>query len=175
MRFLAIGDAYETAPRLDQFFDEACLSDWLSPGDPLLSFRYQRQVVTELHIARLVASWLGNWDSCMIWIAEFGIWPSHENLHLMRQLRTSYGESASLAQKPVHLFYRGEQDDFITFLELALRFGWGGRIAHTSSADTHERVLWFTHDGVFNVRCDTDESASLISSIESVGLEALSP
>jgi hypothetical protein len=60
----------------------------------------------------------------LLWVTEWGIWPSSENWHLYRHLRQSYGNGNSVEQAPGHLFSSAERDDLATFLQVGILFGW---------------------------------------------------
>src|ERR1041384_3461789 len=49
----------------------------------------------------LVAS-LNKFDSCLLQVTTWGVWPSSENLHLFYRLRESYGERRLLNEAPGH-------------------------------------------------------------------------
>jgi len=63
-------------------------------------------------------------DSCLLWITEFGVWPSNENMHLYYRLRESYGDRRLMHEAPAHLCLQHETADLITLLQLTLLFGW---------------------------------------------------
>lgn len=81
-------------------------------------------------------------QSCLLWITEFKIWPSSENWNLYYRLRRSYGETASLYERPGHLFSSDEIDDLTSFLQLSALFGWGGYIL----TEADEINAFFSHD-----------------------------
>jgi hypothetical protein len=82
--------------------------------------------IATYEIANKVAKWFGSSRSCLLWITEFGVWPSSENLHLYYKLRSSYADHRSLADAPGHLFLSYESADLVTFIDLAIQFAWGG-------------------------------------------------
>ena len=94
-------------------------------------------------LARTLVKWLDQSSGALLWITEYGIWPSSENLHLYNRLRKSYGDSSKLDVTPGHFFGSGEEDDLISFLELSLRFGWGG---YLFGASTNNYFI-LSHDG----------------------------
>lgn len=51
-------------------------------------------------------------------------WGSQTNYHLYYKLRQSYSNFDHLSAAPGHLFLGHEANDLITFLQLALLFGW---------------------------------------------------
>ena len=64
----------------------------------------------------------------LLWITEWGIWPSSENWHLYYKLRQTYGNSQLLHEAPGHLFLEHEAEDLASFLQVAMLNGWGGYI-----------------------------------------------
>lgn len=78
----------------------------------------------------------------MLWFTEFGIWPSSENWNLYNKLRMSYGETASLSERPGHLFAGEETDDLLSFFQLSALFGWGGYLL----TEANHINAFFSHD-----------------------------
>ena len=78
----------------------------------------------------------------LLWITEWGIWPSSENWHLFYRLRQAYGESRLLHEAPGHLFLNSEYEDLATFLQIAILNGWGGYVL--TEADYVN--VFFSHD-----------------------------
>jgi hypothetical protein len=77
-----------------------------------------------LWLARFIAQCLGPRSSCLLWVTEWGVWPSSENWHLYYRLRQSYGDHRLLHEAPGHLFLNYEEPDLISFLELGILSGW---------------------------------------------------
>lgn len=77
-------------------------------------------------LSQRIVSWLGQSGPRLLWVTEAGIWPSIENRHLYYRLRGSYHDYRSIGDAPGHFFENYEVPDLITFLELVIRFGWGG-------------------------------------------------
>ena len=75
--------------------------------------------------ARHIVSATEYFDDCLMWVVEWGIWPSSENLHLYYKLRQSYGERTLLLETPGHFFLGHERSDLASFVQLAVLFGWG--------------------------------------------------
>lgn len=75
-------------------------------------------------------------------ITEYGIWPSHENYHLYNCLRRGHGDNRPIFQAPFHGFYSYEVPEFLSFLDCALRFCWGGVIMGLTGS-----IALFSHDG----------------------------
>jgi hypothetical protein len=64
----------------------------------------------------------------LLWITEWGIWPSSENWQIYYRLRQSYGDHRELHDAPGHLFLNFEKDDLASFLQIAMLNGWGGYV-----------------------------------------------
>jgi len=82
-------------------------------------------------------------NSRAILITEHGIWPSSENRHLYYIVRRAHGDLHALEDKPFHLFSNYELNEFVTILDLMLRFGWGGWLLGGVS----DSVGFLSHDG----------------------------
>ena len=93
-------------------------------------------------LAHWVASSCMEREPCLLWITEWGVWPSSENWHLYYKLRQSYGNFELLDEMSGHYFLPHETEDLASFLHLAMLNGWGGYVL------THlNRVnAFFSHD-----------------------------
>jgi hypothetical protein len=89
-----------------------------------------------------IASSLSYRDATLLWITEWGIWPSCENWHLFYRLRHSYGEGRLLHEAPGHLFLNYENEDLATFLQVAIFNGWGGYVLNQADYVN----VFFSHD-----------------------------
>jgi hypothetical protein len=94
----------------------------------------------------------------MLWVTQWGVWPSSENLHLYYRLRASYGERRMLADAPGHLFSVHEKSDLATFTELATLFGWDFYLLPAPRA---YRTAFVSHDE-FLLLCTDKEHANLL-------------
>ena len=101
---------------------------------------------TEPHRIFAVASWIASSLTyrmpTLVWITEWGIWPSSENWHLYYRLCNSYGELRLLREAPGHLFLGHESEDLTSFLQIAMLNGWGGYVL--TQADYAN--AFFSHD-----------------------------
>jgi len=75
-------------------------------------------------LARAVINWYMASGSCLIWIVEFGIWPSSEHRPLYDRLREALGGQGGLAAGSGHLVDLNDKDDAISIVALALFFFW---------------------------------------------------
>jgi hypothetical protein len=78
----------------------------------------------------------------LLFITEWGIWPSCENWHLYYKLRQTYGENRLLPDAPGHLFLEHEAKDLASFLQLSMLNGWGGYVL----TEANYVNAFFSHD-----------------------------
>jgi len=61
---------------------------------------------------------------CLLWVTDFGIFPSNENYHIYYRLRQSYGDVRLLDEAPGHLCLDYERAEVVTLVHLCILFGW---------------------------------------------------
>ena len=83
----------------------------------------------------------------LLWISEYGIWPSAENLNLFYGFRKSLGEDASLYDEPGHLFAKEDLSAIDSLLCLTLYFFWGCMVAPPSC----DFLICVSHDEMVDV------------------------
>ena len=94
------------------------------------------------YFAHWIASSLTYRMPTLLWMTEWGIWPSTENWHLYYKLRNSYGDLRLLHEAPGHLFLEHEAEDLASFLQIAMLNGWGGYVLpHANYVNA-----FFSHD-----------------------------
>jgi hypothetical protein len=97
-----------------------------------------------------LASYLQPFRECLLWVTEWGVWPSSENLHLFYRLRESYGERRHLHDAPGHSFLGHENADLATYIQVALQFGWGFYLvtspSYQSAFVSHDEYVKFYTD-----------------------------
>jgi hypothetical protein len=92
---------------------------------------------------------LGNWDECLLWVKEWGIWPSSEDWPKYYAERAKHSERRSLDKAPGHLFARSEEAALESFLQLVLENAWEtecfpvsrGRFTGRSISASHDEYL----------------------------------
>jgi hypothetical protein len=77
-----------------------------------------------LWFSRVVEAALQPRRPLLVWITDWGVWPSSENLHLYDRFRQAYGELRLLHEAPGHLCMDYEGAEVVTLAWLALLFGW---------------------------------------------------
>lgn len=155
MRFLTLAECKQFAEEAGLTQEEIATAsrDIAMPSAVRVSIDSERH--RAFFIAKAAVQLLGEFESALMWVTDFGIWPSSENRHLYGRLRHALGDSGTLNTTPGHLFLRHEFDDFITFVHLALEFGWGMNIV------TKPAYRWIhaSHDGwlrIVHPPIDTD-------------------
>jgi len=76
-------------------------------------------------LSRTLASLFGEQQEALLWINEFGIWPSSEDRHLFAGFRRSLGDQSPLPEKPGHIFSTDDLDTVGSLLAMVLYFCWG--------------------------------------------------
>jgi hypothetical protein len=109
--------------------------------------------------ARWIAKSLAFQQPCLLWITDWGIFSSSENLHLYYRLRQSYHDVRMLHEAPGHLFLNYETEDLATFIQVAMQNFWDGHILDP----TGNVKIFFSHDEF--IYFYTDE-ASVIADIK---------
>lgn len=92
--------------------------------------------------AHWIASNLTYRQPTLLWITEWGIWPSSENWHLYYRARQTYGDRHMLCEAPGHLCFEHETEDLASFLQMAMLNGWGGYILTAANYVN----AFFSHD-----------------------------
>lgn len=93
-------------------------------------------------LAHWVATSLTHRRPTLLWITEWGIWPSSENWHLYYKMRQTYGDFQLLAEVPGHLCLEHETEDLASFLQMAMLNGWGGYVL----TEANYVNAFFSHD-----------------------------
>lgn len=105
-----------------------------------------------------IASYLTWRAPALLWITEWGIWPSGENWHLYYTLRHSQGDQRLLEEAPGHVFVGYETAELASFLQVAMLNGWGGYyLTHADFVSA-----FFGHDEFFEFYPDDEEQLDQI-------------
>ncbi|PYV75353.1 MAG: hypothetical protein DMG96_17480 [Acidobacteria bacterium] len=120
-----------------QFYTKQECEQWLSgrervkpdedPENGLERFHYPERP-SFYYVAHWIATQLTYRMPTLVWMTEWDIWQSGENLHLYYKLRQSYGDHRLLHEAPGHLFLKHEAEDLASFLQVAMLNCWGGYI-----------------------------------------------
>ena len=103
-------------------------------------------------ITAAITSILGVWNESFIYLSGWSIWSDDEVARSrLQNLRTSLGETKSLADVPGHLFDWDVREKFSELLFMSIRAGWD-----TCIVATHRPMVVFTsHEGVVEIWCQT--------------------
>lgn len=92
---------------------------------PRLSFRIPEDAGGRVALVR------GLWErsgaqsaESLVWITEWGVWPSGEHFPLVDAARRGLGAERPLDECPGHLFTAGEDDAALSILTLSVLFLW---------------------------------------------------
>jgi hypothetical protein len=158
-----------------RFYTQQECEEWLSgrrrrKPDAVLELRRERiRYPAEPHRVFFVAHWIATSLTyrmpALLWITEWGIWPSSENWHLYYKLRQAYQDQRLLHEAPGHLFLEYEGEDLASFLELAMLNGWGGYLL--TQADYVN--AFFSHDEFVDFFAGRDENLAEVRKVLSRG------
>jgi len=135
-----------------RFYTQKECEEWLSErqrqkpvagsGAHVTRVGYPPEPYRLLFLAHWIAAALTYRMPALLWITEWGIWPSSENWHLYYKLRQTYSDPRLLHEAPGHLFLEHEVEDLASFLQMAMLNGWGGYVL------THADYVnaFFSHD-----------------------------
>ena len=112
------------------------------PGARSVRISYPPEPYRIRFFAHWTATTLTRQEGALLWITEWGIWPSSENWHLYDRLRHTYGDLCQLHEAPGHLFMDYEAEDLASFLQIAMLNGWGGYLLTTRN----DVNAFFSHD-----------------------------
>lgn len=111
-------------------------------------------------LSRVLASMFVGDEEALLWINEFGIWPSAEDWNLFDGFRVSLGESQSVHEKPGHLFSGNELKAAGSLVAMVLYFCLGAVLVSPSRG----LVIKISHDEVIEVFVRTQADASALLS-----------
>jgi len=75
-------------------------------------------------LCRFISVSLSPRSECLLWVTEWGVWPTSENWHLYYKLRQSHHDLQLLTESPGHLFLDFEEADLVSFLQVGIICGW---------------------------------------------------
>jgi hypothetical protein len=115
-------------------------------------------------LAHRVAATLTYRRPALLWITEWGVWPSSENWHLYYKMRQAYGDIRLLAEAPGHLCLEHESEDLASFLQMAMLNGWGGYVLteanFVNAFFSHDEYIDFFAEHEANLPSILDEVAN---------------
>ena len=128
---------------------------------------YPREPYRMFYIAHWISSELVFRMPTLLWVTEWGIWPSSENWHLYYRLRQSHGDHRLLHEAPGHLCLEHEAEDLASFLQLSMLNGWGGYVL----TQANYANVFFSHDEYLDFYSDRqdmiDEVRKALGSVKS--------
>lgn len=114
-------------------------------GRGVVAVRLPEQVSPVPVLQKSFVRWLTRDDSpLLVWVYEYGVWPSSEDWNLYERWRRGVGEPGNLEEMPGHLFKAHEAADATSLLMMACLFGWGVRAISREA----RRGLQVDHDGL---------------------------
>lgn len=100
------------------------------------------EAASHFWFSQLIERQLRPWSRCLVWVSDWGIWPSSENWHLYYKLRPDSQANCLIEDAPAHLLLLHEAPDLVSLVQLVLGFGWD---AHILTTEDYARVF-ISHD-----------------------------
>ena len=100
----------------------------------------------------------GAWDETLVWITQWGIWPSSEDWPDFYNWRGSQGEKRELHKAPGHFFNFDEAEMLFELVERIINFGWDAQLLVRTNQMIAQKGAFISHDGFITL-----SSASQIS------------
>lgn len=126
----------------------------LVPDMQVGRIRYPSEPYRVFFFAHWIATSMTYRMPTLLWVTEWGIWPSSENWHLYYKLRRTYGDQRSLQETPGHLFLEHEAEDLASFLQIAMLNGWGGYVL----TQANYMNAFFSHDEHIDFFAEHDQN-----------------
>ena len=146
-----------------RFYTQQECEQWLSDRQrkkPDATPNVRRECISyppEPYRIRFFAHWMAtsltHQMPALLWVTEWGIWPSSENWHLYYRLRQTYHDQRLLHEAPGHLFLEHKAEDLASFLQVAMLNGWGGYLL--TQADYVN--AFFSHDECIDFYAERDQ------------------
>ena len=109
-------------------------------------------------LSKMITSLFDVHDEALLWINEFGIWPSAEDWNLFESFRKSLGEHSQLFEKPYHIFSNKDLGSVGSLLSMVFYFYWGALVISPAK----NLVIKISHDEVMEVFAKDKEHLSAI-------------
>jgi hypothetical protein len=112
-----------------------------------VSYRIPADSGKKTVLSRIIASFFDSEGESLLWINEYGIWPSCEDLTLFEGFRKSLGEYSPLFEKPGHIFFKQDLSSVSSLLAMIFYFMWGAIIV----SGTKNIVVRISHDEMLDI------------------------
>ncbi len=107
-------------------------------------------------LSKLLASLYEDDEEALLWINEYGIWPSCEDWVLFDGFRRSLGEDSPLYEKPGHIFSKEDIQSLGSLLAMVFYFFWGAVLVST----TKDTIIRISHDEFIDIFVKDEDAFS---------------
>jgi hypothetical protein len=94
---------------------------------------------------------LGAWEECVVFIREWGVWPSGEDWPTFYAWRGSRNERRSLEVAPGHRFGTEQAGELVDLLRLVMENAWDADVMCSIQGSARRTRARVSHDGWFEV------------------------
>lgn len=98
----------------------------------------------------------------LLWITEWGVWPTEESQEVWRTIRERFQETRPLKEAPGHLLGADERGLALGMTRLALLFGWDATLITRPLSI----VTFFSHDETIDFAAPAEQIDALTRSLE---------
>jgi hypothetical protein len=114
---------------------------------PRVEFALPRDSGRKVWLARFIYGLVDPSPELLIWLGDWGVWPSGQHMPLFSSLRQAFGEHRPLIEAPGHLVASDEIEDGVSILTTSLLFLWDCHVLTASGRDvvfvSHDEFGWF--------------------------------
>jgi len=113
--------------------------------------KYSKKIPADSGVKNYLAKEISsvyNKNDILLYINEFGIFPSSENMYLFDGYRKSIGVNSNIYEKPTHIINQNENIDFYCILGMILYFFMGCIIIPINNQD---EIIEISHDEKLDV------------------------
>lgn len=86
----------------------------------------------------------------LVWVDDWGVWPSGEHQHMFNRFRLSYGEMRPLIEAPVHIFEPAESEAALSVFCFCILFLWDCYVLSLETRDnvfiSHDEIGWLEYE-----------------------------
>jgi hypothetical protein len=102
--------------------------------------------------AKELVNRLGAWDDSLVWIREWGVWPSGEDWPTFYAWRGALQERRSLEKAPGHRFRPDERLQLVELVTLVMENAWDADVLCSLSGHADAILAHVSHEEWFEIR-----------------------
>ena len=120
-----------------------------------IQYAFGRRSGREAEFGTACIQALGEWDECLLWVTQWGVWPSGEDWPRYYAARGRRDMRLSLRDAPGHWFGQGEKADLLEFFTMVLEFAWDAYVLPVHAVSGTGVRVEISHDEWLEVQSAT--------------------